>query len=111
MSRGSGCLYASEHVGTLRLKDGDRDGLSGVVIGMISDDRGTLHCLTDQPLELHSFYDVRRILTAVLFHSSLPSLSNHVHVCACVTQISEGVALGGELEKRYVRRKLMSEQA
>ena len=50
------------------LKDGsNQPGLSGVVIGMITDGRGTLHCLTDQPLELHSFYDVSVPIQCVVF--------------------------------------------
>jgi hypothetical protein len=56
-------------------------GFSGVVLDACADCSGTLHVLSDRPLTLHSFYEIGR-----------------------------GVATGGDMERKYVKRTLISEE-
>lgn len=73
-------LYVfSEQIGQLFVGGSDQLQFSGYVVDMVTDTSGTLHVLSDQPLELHSFYDA-----------------------------GKAVALGGTMEMKYVKRTLIS---
>ena len=48
----------SELIGQLQVGGVDHQNLNGHIVDMLIDTSGTLHVLSEQPLQLHSYYEV-----------------------------------------------------